>query len=232
MKKLLREFIFFLSLLTCAIFPSFCFASFDDYVDPRWKWYYSDDTMRYYVDTQSIEYDATRQVVKAWTLHQHRKYPSTKYLWEISFKDKTMNVLRGIIPVQDGQILSQDYNSKYGWPIRPDSKDEALANSVSSILHISPLYEGGPNRWKWVHSTDTYGLYVAKDTIVYLSDIPAYGIWAKKLYLDGNRDDEFYTMNFDAEFICTSNHSSMPEKPVPDSDEEYVFKGTRELLGL
>lgn len=39
-------------------------------------------------------------------------------------------------------------------------------------------------------------------------------------------------MNFEANFINADNGSSMPEEPVPDSDEEYIFNATKELLGL
>lgn len=231
MKKQFKEIIFILSLLMCFLFPSFCSASFDEYVDPRWEWYYSDDTRKMYLDTQSIEYNAITQIANVWTMYQHQKYPSSKFQYEISFKDKRMNILRSVMAYPEGMV-SQSYDFKTGWSIRPDSDDEALANSVASILHISPIYKGGSDRWKWVHSTDTYGLYIAKDTIVYIPDIPVYGIWTKKLYLDGHRNDEFYTMIFEANFINADNGSSMPEEPVPDSDEEYIFNATKELLGL
>lgn len=229
MKKQFRGLILLLSLLICFIFPAFCFASYDEYVDPRWKWYTTTDSKKCYVDTQSIEYDATTQVAKVWTLFQHQENPSSKFLYEISFKTKKMNILRTVMAYPGGKMVSQDTNSKLGWHIEPDSEEEALANNVASILHINSPYAGGPNRWKWVHSTDTYGLYIAKDTIVYLPDIECFGIWAKRLDLNGHSTTHFYTMNFDAKLIY--DETAMPDTFVPDSDEEYIFNATKELIG-
>lgn len=210
----------------CIALMTICSVSLAEQLDSRWKWYYSTSTDSYYLDTQTIEYDTTYQIATVWTIDLNVE-GQKRYGW----KQKISYINKKITTVQDvfyGANKAYTHTTKSVWNhVSPDSEEEALANSVASILHINPIYQGGSDRWKWLHSTDSYGLYVAKDTLVYDSYFPAYSIWAKKVFLDGRSFKILYYMDLPTKLVW-GNGPVAP--PYPESDEEYVYNEVKSML--
>lgn len=207
-------------------------------LDPRWKLYNSGERLNNYYDIKTIEYDPNEQIAKVWTLCTGSNGGKSKRLAlnAISFKDKYHMGMQVIKYNNDGELVTNFIPESNTWhSIAPDTIFEALANSVASELHIKPIYPGGPDRWKWLHSTDKYGLYVAKDTIVYDSDLSEYSIWTKRIYLDNYTPETLYSVNFTDKTIWVAQ-SMAPWiqyeghiHPIPESDEEYIYNAVKDL---
>lgn len=229
--------LFFVFLLS--IFLSSYSGALAAPVDSRWKLYNSVGKFTQYYDTKTIEYDPSEQIAKVWTLHISNKGRQLKMqeLSAISFKYKALDMMTQSVEYNsNGEPIYRRTSEAYTWQsIPPDTPFETLANSVASELHIQPIYQGGPDRWKWLHSTDTYGLYVAKDTIVYDPDLSEYSIWTKKLDLNGQMTETLYSINF-ADKTIWIEQSTSPwirydghHYPIPESDEEYIYNAVKDL---
>lgn len=207
-------------------------------LDPRWKLYNSSGGLNQYYDIKTIEYDPNEQIAKVWTLLTGSNGGKSRRLalMAISFKDKYDMGMQIIKYNNDGDLVTNFIPESNTWhSIAPDTIFETLANSVASELHIKPIYPGGPDRWKWLRSTDKYGLYVAKDTIAYDSNLSEYSIWTKKIYLDNSMPETLYTVNFTDKTIWVAQSTSPQIRyeghihPVPESDEEYIYNAVKDL---
>lgn len=211
----------------CLAMLGLCSIAFAEELDPRWKWYSSTSYESEYFDTNTIEYDADSQIARVWTLNlnaEGRKIQAIKI--QISYVTKKINLLQSVTYGLN-KTLSHLFTNTVWTHIQPESADEALANGVASILHINPIYQGGSDRWKWLHSNDQYGLYIAKDTLAYDPVFPAYTIWAKKVYLDGSTSQVLYYMDLPTKLIWGDGPIA---QPYPESNEEYVYNAVKEML--
>lgn len=208
-------------------------------LDSRWKLYNSVSSLNQYYDIKTIEYDPNEQIAKVWTLCTDNKSGESKRLelLAISFKYKSSDMAMQIVTYNDnGDPITRKISETYTWRyIPPDTPIEALANSVASELHIKPIYPGGLDRWKWLRSTDKYGLYVAKDTITYDPDLSEYSIWTKRIYLNNYRPETLYSVNFVDKTIWVAQPTSPWIRyeghihPFPESDEEYIYNAVKDL---
>jgi len=211
----------------CFAIFTLCSVSFAEELDPRWKWYYSTSYVSEYFDTNTIEYDADSQIATVWTVElntEGRKIYGTQR--QISYATKKSNVVQSVTYGLNKTF--SHLSTKALWThIPPDSDNEALANGVASILHINPIYQGGSDRWKWLHSNDQYGLYIAKDTLAYDPVFPAYTIWAKKVFLNGSTSRVLYYMDLPTKLVWGDGPVA---QPYPESNEEYVYNTVKGML--
>lgn len=207
-------------------------------LDPRWKLYNSSEGLNQYYDIKTIEYDPNEQIAKVWTLLTGSNGGKSRRLalMAISFKEKYDMGMQIIKYNNDGELVTNFIPESNTWhSIAPDTIFETLANGVASELHIKPIYPGGPDRWKWLRSTDKYGLYVAKDTIAYDSNLSEYSIWTKKIYLDNSMPETLYSVNFVDKTIWVAQSTSPQIRykghihPIPESDEEYIYNAVKDL---
>lgn len=214
----------------CLAIFTLCSVSFAEQLDPRWKWVYSSSHQGWYFDTQTVEYDKENQVATYWLLildEYGNKRSATRE--SISFINKKLLNVQYVYHDKYGNLKSvtpQKKSIDSGISIPPDSTYEKIANEIASILNIPPLYEGGPNRWKWLHSNDEYGLYIAEDTIVY-EPYSGYSVWTQKKYLDGRSPETKYIVNLSEEVI---DGAYPPHHPIPDTDEEYIYNDVKKLI--
>lgn len=232
-----KALLFFVFLLS--IFISSYSKTLAAPLDSRWKLYSSFGSTNQYYDTKTIEYDPDEQIAKVWTLHTDSKGGQSKILEfsAISFKYKSSDLgMQYVIYDNNGNPITRTVSETYTWrSILPDTPVETLANSIASELHLQPIYKGGPDRWKWLRSTDKYGLYVAKDTVLYDSDLSEYSIWTKRVYLDKYEPKTLYSVNFTDKTIWVAQANSPWIKydghhhPIPESDEEYIYNAVKDL---
>jgi hypothetical protein len=212
----------------CLAMLGLCSIAFAEELDPRWKWYSSTSDGSDYFDTNTIEYDADSQIATVWTTDVNKE-GEKEYEWKIkiSYKTKEYTPVYCIHHIKLGlgkETVTSSIPWKEKWDaIIPDSESEALANSVASILHINPIYPGGADRWKWVHSTDQYSLYIAKDTLEYDPLTATYTIWAKQIYLDGFSPYSQFEVDLNGNGDSSTSFS-------PESDEDYVANAVREMV--
>lgn len=225
MKKI-RGFKVYLNLIVvCSALLIFCSSSFAEQLDSRWKFFGSSNFNSYF-DTKTIEYDPSNQIATVWTTDVNKE-GEKEYEWKIkiSYKTKEYTYVYYIHHIKLGkETVTSSLPWKEKWDaIIPDSEPEALANSVASILHINPIYPGGADRWKWVHSTDQYSLYIAKDTLEYDPLTATYTIWAKQIYLDGFSPYSQFEVDLNGNGDSSTSFS-------PESDEDYVANAVREMV--
>lgn len=225
MKKI-RGFKVYLNLIVvCSALLIFCSSSFAEQLDSRWKFFGSSNFNSYF-DTKTIEYDPSNQIATVWTTDVNKE-GEKEYEWKIkiSYKTKEYTYVYYIHHINLGkETVTSSLPWKEKWDaIIPDSQSEALANSVASILHINPIYPGGADRWKWVHSTDQYSLYIAKDTLEYDPLTATYTIWAKQIYLDGFSPYSQFEVDLNGNGDSSTSFS-------PESDEDYVANAVREMV--
>lgn len=227
MMKKIRGFKVYLNLIVvCSALLIFCSSSFAEQLDSRWKFFYSFSNFNCYFDTKTIEYDPSNQIATVWTTDVNKE-GEKEYEWKIkiSYKTKEDTTVYYIHHINLGkETVTSLLPWKEKWDaISPDSRSEALANSVASILHINPIYPGGADRWKWVHSTDQYSLYIAKDTLEYDPLTATYTIWAKQIYLDGFSPYSQFEVDLNGNGDSSTSFS-------PESDEDYVANAVREMV--
>ena len=216
--------------LFCITLLAFCSVSFAEQLDPRWKWSKILDHIYWYYDTKTIEYNPKTQSAKFWVLALSTNGRlRTLSHHSICFKDKTWTILESID--YSGNVpkhRKKEYLLPAKQIVRPDTAIEALARNAASQLGIAPLYKGGPDRWKWIHSTDTYSMYIAKDTLLYHPDTKKYSVWTKKSYF-GNREYYLlYYLSFTDETVKSPGSDDyMP--PMPGRIEEYVLNAAEKL---
>lgn len=226
MMKKIRGFKVYLNLIVvCSALLIFCSSSFAEQLDSRWKFFGSSNFNSYF-DTKTIEYDPSNQIATVWTTDVNKE-GEKEYEWKIkiSYKTKEYTYVYYIHHIKLGkETVTSSLPWKEKWDaIIPDSEPEALANSVASILHINPIYPGGADRWKWVHSTDQYSLYIAKDTLEYDPLTATYTIWAKQIYLDGFSPYSQFEVDLNGNGDSSTSFS-------PESDEDYVANAVREMV--
>lgn len=213
-------------LTVCLVAVLGCFAITAQAAN-RWKWYYSSDYYGYYYDTQTVTYDATRQYATIWT--KTLKQDGT--VWEedhkiVDYGHKAIATFEYVI-YQNGYPRRYHPSKPFISFVSPDSSNEMLSRLVAEQLGIRPMYRGGADRWKWVRATDTYSLYVAKDTIVYGGTGSDYSIWAKRVFLNGGVSKTQYFCDTARDIIRTSY--SKWYSPLPDSDQEAVLNAVKAL---
>ncbi|MGN8758812.1 hypothetical protein [Acidaminococcus fermentans] len=227
MMKKIRGFKVYLNLIVvCSALLIFCSSSFAEQLDSRWKFFCSFSNFNCYFDTKTIEYDPSNQIATVWTTDVNKE-GEKEFEWKIkiSYKTKEDTTVYYIHHIKLGkETVTSSIPWKEKWDaISPDSRSEALANSVASILHINPIYPGGADRWKWVHSTDQYSLYIAKDTLEYDPLTATYTIWAKQIYLDGFSPYGQFEVDLNGNGDSSTSFS-------PESDEDYVANAVREMV--
>lgn len=208
----------------------FCSVSFAEQLDSRWQYVCTSENMNFYLDTQTVEYDSNKQIAKFWykSITQGTSF-SMDTLLEITYKSKCFKMSQICIYKNNKPSVSKAFNGFWSMVI-PDSPIEALADKAASELHINFLYDGGPDRWLWIHSNDEYGLYIAKDTLRHHPHLPRYIVWAKRQYLNGKNIKRFYEIDFTDQTIFTpfkQNHQK--QHPVPESDEEYIYNFVKNI---
>lgn len=227
MMKKIRGFKVFLNLIVvCSALLIFCSSSFAEQLDSRWKFFSSFSNFNCYFDTKTIEYDPSNQIATVWTTEVNEE-GEKEYEWKIKISYKTKEDIR-VYYIHHINLGKETVTSSMPWKgkwsaISPDSQSEALANSVASILHINPIYPGGADRWKWVHSTDQYSLYIAKDTLEYDPLTATYTIWGKQIYLDGLSPYSQFEVDINGNGDSSTSFS-------PESDEDYVANAVREMV--
>lgn len=227
MMKKIRGFKVYLNLIVvCSALLIFCSSSFAEQLDSRWKFFGPFSNFNSYFDTKTIEYDPSNQIATVW-ITDVNKEGEKEYEWKIKISYKTKEdtpvyYIHHINLGKDTVTSSMPWKEKWD-AISPDSRSEALANSVASILHINPIYPGGADRWKWVHSTDQYSLYIAKDTLEYDPLTATYTIWAKQIYLDGFSPYSQFEVDLNGNGDSSTSFS-------PESDEDYVANAVREMV--
>lgn len=217
-------------VLLCVTLLAFCSTSFAEKLDPRWKWSYEDTGLNFYLDTKTIKYDAATQNTKVWilTLGNNGTYRILSHHL-ISFKDKTDQILQWI--KYSGNVVESSSKKSNSCIriVRPDSLLEAVAQNAASQLGITPLYTGGQDRWQWLHSIDTYNLYIAKDTLLFHPDTGKYSIWAKKKYLDGNEYFALVFLSFADGTVKSLWTGDDYLPPMPGSKEEYILNAAKNI---
>ncbi|WP_432643059.1 hypothetical protein [Acidaminococcus sp.] len=213
-------------LTFCLVVVLGCFAVTAQAAD-RWKWYHSSDYHGYYYDTQTVTYDTAKQYATVWIKilkadgsldeEQHRAL-NYGYKATLNFE---------YVYYQNGYPRRYRPSKPYVSFVVPDSSSETLTRMVANQLGIRPMYPGGDNRWKWVRATDTYSLYVAKDTLLYRDANLGYTIWAKRVYLNGGKSKTMYFCNTVRNVVAT--RYSRWNSPLPDSDEEAVLNAVKAL---
>ncbi|WP_303816480.1 hypothetical protein [Acidaminococcus timonensis] len=196
----------------------------------RWKWYYSSEHYGYYYDTQTVTYDAESQSATVWIkeLFEDGSLLEERHIM-LDYGHKTLDTYEYVTyPYRkDGPPKRMQPSTIYFEILSPDSPNETLARMVAGQLGIQPMYQAGPDRWKWIRATDEYSLYIAKDAIVYSTDKRGYSIWAKRVYLNGNERKTQYFCDTIANLVRTE-YSSW-NSPLPDSDEEAVLNAVKAL---
>lgn len=230
MKKTTGMKIFLNMVILCISLLAFCSASFAEQLDPRWKWCYSTDRLGWYLDTKTIEYDASTQIATFWvlTLKANGKREDL-YQQAISFKDKTERELQKFY-YSDNRPYSTTFDPN-AQIIRPDSPMEAVARNAAYLLNIAPLYEGGPNRWTWLRSNKAYGLYIAKDTLLYHPDTGKNSVWIKRSYPTYQVPIVYRRLFFFslADGTVRDYYTGRYVHPIPESDEELILNAAKTI---
>lgn len=193
----------------------------------RWKWYYSSDHYGFYYDTQTVTYDPATQCAMVWkkVLKEDGSIYSEIHI-VLDYEHKSMATFE-IVKYRNGYAQRKTPSKLVILFVPPDSLSETLSRMVAEQEGINPMYPGGTNRWKWIHATDQYSMYVAKDTLHYGGQRAGYIIWAKRVYLDGSVSKKIFFCDLDKKLIRTD--FSNWEYPLPDSDEEAVLNAVKEL---
>lgn len=229
MKKTMEMKIFLHLVVLCITFIAFSSASFAEQLDPRWKWSYSTDRTGWYLDTKTIEYDAVNQNITVWVLSLNADGTRNDlYQQSISLKNKTSHLIQWTHYYKTGPRLMEKRIYPSAEIVRPDSPTEAVVRNIASLLGIAPLYKGGENRWTWLHSTNTYGLYIAKDTLLYHPDINKNSIWIKRVDLQGRERHYLVFFSF-ADGTVKTPRTGDYMRPIPESDEEYILNAAKSI---
>lgn len=213
-------------LTFCLVLILWCFAITAQAAD-RWKWYESSSWYSRYYDTQTVEPNARLHCARVWT--KIVKDDGTLIRQELRFlvyDIKGVAILESV-EYWDGSPHRRQNSPPIAYTVLPDSGDENLARLVAEQVGFQPMYPGGPDRWKWIHATDRYGLYVARDTLYYFGKNFAYSLWTKRVYTDGSTSYFHYFYDPDTNLIRTE--TSNWNSPIPDSDEEAVLHTAKAL---
>lgn len=210
----------------CLVAVLWCFAITAQAAD-RWKWYYSSDYYGEYYDTQTVKYDAAKQYAIIWT----RTLKQDGSVW--SEDHKLLDYGKKAIATFEYVVYRNGYprRTQLSKPlvsfVSPDSPNETLSRLVAEQLGIRAMYPGGATRWKWVHATDQWSVYVAKDTLARQGTGNVYSIWTKRVYLNGSATKSQFFCDTTRDIICT--RYSKWRSPLPDSDEEAVLNAVKAL---
>jgi hypothetical protein len=210
----------------CLVVILGCFAVTAQATD-RWKWYYSSDYYGHYYDTQTVQYQASAKGATVWT--KLVKADGTLVGETRRFLDFGHKLSATVEEVTYYNGYPRRYRPSKLYPsfVVPDSPEETLTRLVADQLHISPMFTGGEDRWKWVHATDRWSLYVAKDTLTNMNKPNIYFIWAKRVYLNGGVSKFLYICDTARNVIGT--RSSGWNSPLPDSDEEAILNAVKAM---
>ena len=237
MKVKRRKIIPIVFLFLVLIILSPCSRALAEPLDSRWKWYYTtEDGMfhyDFYYDNKTIEYNAKEKVAKVRELFIPRPGDQSKNLsvTAISFNNKSYNILQYVTYNKNGEPAQGPLAETSAWTaVPPDTQIEALANRIAAELRIKPLYKGGSDRWKWLRSANNYNLYIAKDTLIYNPEKAEYTIWAKKVYANNSESKLLYSSSLSNMTIWRpkSNQHRTPQRPIPESDEEYIYNAIKD----
>ncbi|WP_370850284.1 hypothetical protein [Megasphaera sp.] len=213
-------------IILCALIVTGISIICADSPNSRWRWYYSSSTTSMYYDTQTLKYDDINQIAKIWTKDVDAKgFKYSERLITISYRYKTFSVEKTVF-YKNGypQVYQMVQTIK---PIVPDSPMESLANSVGAIYHQSAIYPSGPNRWRWIHSTDKYSMYIASGCEIYYPETNMHLVWIKRTSIYGGTYVEGYYCNFSNETIM---NSGKPRTIIPESDDEYIYDAAKDLF--
>lgn len=212
--------------ISLLIFSSVAFA---EKLDSRWEYLGTYGGDMFYYDTQTLEYDSTNRIAKYWILQMN---PKTKRkmesLNELYFKTKRIRMTQLAYYENNQKMIINDFNGTDVY-ISPDAPSVPMINKIASRLHIAPLYKENPNRWKLIHSNHERGLYFAMDTFRGNPAISKYAVWVKWKYTDSSKDGtSLYLVDFADQTICSSApNNKKKHRPIPGSDEEYIFKAVK-----
>lgn len=213
-------------VIFCLVVIMGCFGMNAQAAD-RWKWYYSSDYYGHYYDTQTVKYNGARQYATIWTktLKQDGSLLEEDHII-LDYQYKATGMVE-YVTYHNGYPRRHSFSKPVISFVAPDSARETLSRLVAEQLGIRPMYPGGADRWKWVHATDRWSVYVAKDTLIDLGKGNLYSIWAKRVYLNGGESKIQYFCDLTRDIIRT--RYSKWRSTVPDSDEEAVLNAVKAL---
>lgn len=215
--------------ISVLIFSSVAFA---EKLDSRWEYLGTYRGDMFYYDTQTLEYNSTNRIAKYWILQINPKSKrKMESLNELYFKTKRIRMTQLAYYENNQKIIINDFKDLKDFDvfISPDAPSVPMINKIASRLHIAPLYKENPNRWKLIHSNHERSLYFAMDTFHGNPAISKYAVWVKWKYPDSSNDGtSLYLVDFADQTICSSApNNKKKHRPIPGSDEEYIFKAVK-----
>ncbi|WP_303816478.1 hypothetical protein [Acidaminococcus timonensis] len=219
---MLKRVIFFCLLSLFSYFSIVAEAS-----DSRWKMYYSTARDVGYYDTQTVTTNPGKQFVKVWAKVLNKNTGRTGAVQAIiDYPEQTIMVV-GYVKNQNGRPTYQRLARPIITPVIPDSLDERFTRVVAQQVGRSPMYAGGPNRWKTIRVAASYRLLIATDCGLYNSLTKQYAVWIKQTSRKPGPTIKHYFCDLNNGTVGTTALNGKP--PVPESDEEAILNGARKL---
>jgi len=192
----------------------------------RWQWVDSTAHYTYYLDTETIGYDAAFQHATYWQKVIGLGAPEGTYnLYhiEINFVNKTGRS-NEYATVKNGQVVRQHTINNTYYYIHPNSVKEKEANILASKFGLDSIYPQGEARWQWVKSTDKMSLYVLRDAVT--GDGEYCYIWAKWQPIDGNPWTTRYACSLTSRemgYKSSPTYKVRMKQILPDTMEEAIY---------
>lgn len=192
----------------------------------KWQRLTTPSQYSYYLDLNSIEYDARLRQVSFW---QKVVYPNSVagsyslYRVDINFKDKTSRASAYAFIKNNQTVEQHTMKNAYSY-ITPDSTREVEANVLAEKFGLAKIYPQDAGRWRWIKATDKNSLYVLSKAVS--SDKENCYIWVKYVPVKGNPWRMRYACSLTQRalgFKTYPLYKTKMKQVLPDTLEEAIY---------